>query len=78
MTKDFVYFCENCWGLAHSEYTKRSGHKVTEVTPDLGGISELDLLSVICTETSHYVCFTRAEERWVFFDSMGSRVGEFC
>ena len=74
---DVVYFCERCSDLAHGK-TTRSGHKVTEVTPDVGGVNELDLLSVICIETSHYICFTRSEERWVFFDSMASRVGEFC
>ena len=77
-TNNVVYFCENCSDLAHGQKTERAGHKVTEVTPDLGGVNELDLLSVICIETSHYICFTRSEERWVFFDSMASRVGEFC
>ena len=73
---DVVYFCDSCSQLVHRESTKRTGHKVAEVTPDPGGINELDLLSVICIETSHYICFTRSEERWVFFDSMASRVGE--
>ena len=76
VTKDVVYFCEHCSERAHGKITTRSEHEVTEVTPDPGGINELDLLSVICIETSHYICFTRSEERWVFFDSMASRVGE--
>lgn len=46
----------------------QSGHG--EVT------AHLQLLSVICIETSHYVCFTRADEKWVFMDSMADRVGE--
>ena len=38
----------------------------------------LKLLSVICIETSHYVCFTRADDgRWIFHDSMANRVCEF-
>ena len=43
-----------------------------------GHVGELDLLSVICIETSHYVCFTRdprddTERKWIFFDSMADR-----
>ena len=39
---------------------------------------ELELLSVLCIETSHYVCFTRDPEgRWLFFDNMANRVCEF-
>ncbi len=42
------------------------------------GLAQLDLLSVICIETSHYVCFTRdprdeIEKKWIFFDSMADR-----
>ena len=37
----------------------------------------LQLLSVFCIETSHYVCFTRitgsGKDEWVFFDSMAER-----
>ena len=40
--------------------------------------AHLQLLSVLCIETSHYVCFTRSDERWVFMDSMADRVGESC
>ena len=40
--------------------------------------AHLQLLSVVCIETSHYVCFTRADGRWVFMDSMADRVGESC
>ena len=39
----------------------------------------LQLLSVLCIETSHYVCFTRitgsGKDEWVFFDSMAERQG---
>ena len=37
---------------------------------------KLQLLSVICIETSHYVCFTRTGDHWLFMDSMADRVGE--
>ena len=37
-------------------------------------MARLELLSVICIETSHYVCFARQEKRWIFFDSMANRV----
>ena len=39
-------------------------------------ICRLQLLSVICIETSHYVCFTRCDDRWLFHDSMADRIGE--
>ena len=38
--------------------------------------SRLQLLSVICIETSHYVCFIRCDDRWLFHDSMADRIGE--
>jgi len=41
----------------------------------------LQLLSVLCIETSHYVCFTRitgsGKDEWVFFDSMAERRGSY-
>ena len=55
-------------------HTARSGHHVEECLD--GGITELELLSVICIETSHYVCFSRSEDQWIFFDSMANRVCE--
>ena len=36
----------------------------------------LRLLSVLCIETSHYVCFSLSDNHWVFMDSMADRVGE--
>ena len=74
---DVVYFCENCAQLSHGKSTGRDGHLMREVAPDAGRINELDLLSVICIETSHYICFTRSEDRWVFFDSMANRVSKY-
>ena len=38
---------------------------------------KLELMSVVCIEKSHYVCFTRLEDRWVFFDSMADRTGMY-
>ena len=73
---EVVYFCENCAKLSHAKGTKRDHHVVNDVAPDAGKINELDLLSVICIETSHYICFMRSEDRWVFFDSMANRVSK--
>ena len=73
---EVVYFCEKCAQIMHVKGTKRDHHVVQEVAPDTGKINELDLLSVICIETSHYVCFTRSEDRWVFFDSMAYRASK--
>ena len=66
-----VYFCENCAKLTHS---KRDKHTVMDVAAEPG--QELELLSVICIETSHYVCFSRSENRWIFFDSYASRISK--
>ena len=71
----FVYFCDSCSHVVHSPKSK-SNHIVQSVaqTPEVADLSELDLLSVICMETSHYVCFVHWEKRWIFFDSMANRV----
>ena len=61
-----VYFCLGCSESIHGR-PHRIGHKVEMAQ------ARLELLSVICIETSHYVCFTRAENRWIFFDSMANR-----
>ena len=69
-----LYFCAKCWPLWHQK-RHRENHK-QEFTPQTG---TLQLLSVLCIETSHYVCFTRitgsGEDEWVFFDSMAERIG---
>ena len=71
----FVYFCDSCSHVVHSPKS-RSKHTVQSVAPppEVADLSELDLLSVICIETSHYVCFVHWEKRWIFFDSMADRV----
>ena len=64
------YLCDRCSGLTH-KHPARVGHKPERDFP------ELELLSVLCIETSHYVCFSRdSEGRWLFFDSMANRVRE--
>ena len=71
------YFCEECSLLWHS-HPQRQSHKpvARSGTPDT---YPLELLSVLCIETSHYVCFTRitgsGKNQWVFFDSMATRTG---
>ena len=75
--KAAVYFCEKCAEIAHEKPANRDGHVIQDVITYAVGVNELDLLSVICIETSHYVCFTRSEDRWVFFDSMANRVCKY-
>ena len=77
------YLCSLCNKQFHT-HPSRINH-----VPDRsvsGGMvdSILDLLSVICIETSHYVCFTKEltddpnkPPRWIFFDSMANRVCKF-
>ena len=65
--------CSSCSDRRHKN-TKYKSHKPAPL-PKRADM-ELDLLSVICIETSHYVCFTRSEDKWLFFDSMANRVGK--
>ena len=79
-----VYYCTRCSETFHGNplHPDRTKHNVQDAV-DFGFMSELDLLSVICIETSHYVCFTRdptamdEEHKWIFFDSMANRLCEF-
>ena len=75
------YFCKECVGLWHNHESRRH-HKLIsrQSSSDGGDPGILRLLSVLCIETSHYVCFTRVQgygtNEWVFFDSMAERAGE--
>ena len=76
-----VNLCAECSKRSH---TTRTHHTYSSVVPtstdvtspsaDSPPFSKLELLSVICIETSHYVCFTRCEKRWLFHDSMADRM----
>ena len=73
--RDSVPFCHQCSAVVHKNPT-RVGHK-PERCPGVEGAVELELLSVLCIETSHYVCFSRdSEGRWLFFDSLADRLCE--
>ncbi len=78
----FTHYCQRCSDLFHrNPYSDRVNHRLTAVVATPGddpGLAQLDLLSVICIENSHYVCFTRHprddfEKKWIFFDSMADR-----
>lgn len=75
-----LYFCTGCNDIWH-KHPRRVKH-VPELNKENGvkEIGRLQLLSVLCIETSHYVCFTRImgpeKDDWVFFDSMAERPGE--
>ena len=62
-----VALCDGCLKISHRS---RKDHSPV----GLHMYSKMKLLSVICIETSHYVCFTRCEDRWLFHDSMADRV----
>ena len=78
----WVYFCSTCALRTHQK-KNRKDHKLQDaIDTDRLELYKLDLLSVICIETSHYVCFTRdprddTERKWIFFDSMADRQCEF-
>ena len=72
----YIYHCSNCNDKAH---IRRKGHRVVDVkirpgTSDATQFSKMELLSVICIETSHYVCYTRSGDKWLFHDSMANRL----
>ena len=74
------YFCKRCFNVWH-EHPKRQQHKFVPRKPSNTDTGRLQLLSVLCIETSHYVCFTRVtgygKDEWVFFDSMAERPGNY-
>ena len=73
----YVFYCSNCCETLHKN---RKDHHCEDVKlkqdniGDVSQISRLELLSVICIETSHYVCYTRSQNRWLFHDSMANRL----
>lgn len=73
-TNVFVYYCERCCCIAHEQ---RKEHKPTEMSVRKSNfnapISEMELIAVVCIETSHYVCFAKCHNEWVLFDSMANR-----
>ena len=77
------YFCDSCCSRVHSACSDVPGstdiHCNKEVADGRSSLHHLQLLSVICIETSHYVCFTRsiAQNQWIFFDSMADRVCKY-
>ena len=66
-----VALCDSCSKKIHS--TLITQHNPVDVTM----FSKMELLSVICIDTSHYVCFTRCGDRWLFHDSMADRVCKY-
>ena len=72
------YYCNTCSPRWHQAYYNNQKHEFSNKDFDIG---TLQLLSVLCIETSHYVCFTRitgssGKDEWVFFDSMAERQGK--
>ena len=77
-----VCLCEDCSRRSHSTRS----HQISNVTSsadvtssfraDTTMFSNMKLLSVICIETSHYVCFTHCDGQWLFHDSMADRMCE--
>ena len=77
INEPYVFYCSNCCEKAHKN---RKDHHCEDVVlqqgniGDVNQISQMQLLSVICIETSHYVCYTRSQNRWLFHDSMANRL----
>lgn len=70
-----VFLCESCVVSVHG-HPGRQGHSPEAFAEEkISDPVTLELISVVCIEKSHYVCFTRLEDSWVFFDSMADRTG---
>ncbi|XP_041451979.1 ubiquitin carboxyl-terminal hydrolase CYLD isoform X1 [Drosophila obscura] len=82
-------FCEKCLHTFHM-HTKRINHVPTKIfiPKDFRIMADhmivprvyMELISVVCIETSHYVAFVKSgsgpDAPWCFFDSMADRKGE--
>jgi len=76
------FFCDDCIDQWHN-HPDRLNHTFDRTENNAAiEIGTLQLLSVLCIETSHYVCFTRIagshSDDWIFFDSMAERPGTIC
>lgn len=76
--KTFVSFCSICSERLHGF---RKDHQVKDIPTNATGTNDvlrMSLVSVICIETSHYVCYTRSGNQWLFHDSMADRLCKFA
>lgn len=84
----FKLFCDQCSAQVHA-HPCRCGHHPSPLDiryrgyqsrPSFSGNREkLQLLAVLCIETSHYVSFVKygpRPDQWLFYDSMADREGE--
>ena len=77
INEPYVFYCSNCCENAHKSLNDHHCENVElkQGIGDASQISKLKLLSVICIETSHYVCYTRSQNGgWLFHDSMANRL----
>lgn len=81
-------FCAACLGRTH-QHARRANHRTDPLKAPAGWTKQKDqpiprifmeLVAVVCIETSHYVSFVRCGDSprapWCFFDSMADRKGE--
>lgn len=82
-------FCQTCLHRTH-QHKRRLSHKQERLNKPPGWAKQqpqqpiprifMELVAVVCIETSHYVSFVRCGDSprapWCFFDSMADRKGE--
>eukprot|EP00092_Neocalanus_flemingeri_P002451 GFUD01002621.1.p1 GENE.GFUD01002621.1~~GFUD01002621.1.p1 ORF type:complete len:843 (+),score=248.73 GFUD01002621.1:275-2530(+) len=81
-------FCQTCLHRTH-QHKRRLSHKQERLARPPGWAKQpqqpipriyMELVAVVCIETSHYVSFVRCGDSprapWCFFDSMADRKGE--
>lgn len=76
VNNDKVHFCHECSERFHKTRSHHQPVNLMSVPADISLYSKLKLLSVICIETSHYMCFTCCQDRWLFHDSMADKIGK--
>lgn len=75
-----IFYCADCNLRLHT-HSERKNHKstaLTNKTTDIHSPIHMNLKSIICISTSHYVSFVRCgkevDDAWLFQDSMADRV----
>ena len=68
-----IHFCDACSKIWHTHPKRSRANHDLEITS-----VKIQLVSVICKENDHYVCFSRiyGDDQWLFFDSMAERKGK--
>ena len=75
------YFCDKHFCKLNEHEIKSIQYSKKMLENDVIQSVELDLFAVLCIQRSHYVsylkCGTLKSSKWIFYDSMSDRIGNF-